>query len=320
MIKHESDRYKEEHIITQKDFYKLGENIRNLRKCHFENQEDLALAINVTVSAISNYETGQRVPSREELMAIAKHYNITPSQLLYRDFSKLNYSKASNILVCDPHNIEITFGMLLPIISSESSENNEHFKKALDLHCKVFNETGNTLINEPSKIESWLNNWETCEKLYKKAADENIEDAYANLLWFPMLFSIGLVYYQRFGDSISLEKDAVFSDSIKNLLFSVNNVNKEDASNKEKINEFEEVLKEFQSEIYSNIYALKASNDASLQNLADYYIALGYIFNVFKSDLTYEENNLVGHEMMHINVILKNQYAVEFSQFYNNIV
>ena len=62
--------------VSQKDYYKLGRNIRALRKINNESQEKLVEAVGLTKSAISNYENGIRIPEREQLRAIAKHYNI----------------------------------------------------------------------------------------------------------------------------------------------------------------------------------------------------------------------------------------------------
>ena len=59
--------------MEKKTFYKLGANIRGLRKGYGETQLDLAMTIGVEKTAISNYELGERIPERDVLIKIAKH-------------------------------------------------------------------------------------------------------------------------------------------------------------------------------------------------------------------------------------------------------
>lgn len=51
-------------MCDKKFYYKLGENIRGLRRMYGETQLDLAIAIDVKPNTISNYEMGERLPER----------------------------------------------------------------------------------------------------------------------------------------------------------------------------------------------------------------------------------------------------------------
>ena len=46
--------------------------------------------------------------------------------------------------------------------------------------------------------------------------------------------------------------------------------------------------------------------------IADYYFALGYIFNIINPELASSESRVVGHEMMAVCYIMNNPYAKDF--------
>ena len=75
--------------MNSKEYYKLPSNIRGLRKTFGESITDLALAIGVGNTAVSNYELGDRIPDRDVLKRIAKHYHITENELVHGDYSNM---------------------------------------------------------------------------------------------------------------------------------------------------------------------------------------------------------------------------------------
>lgn len=60
----------------------LGERLQNQRNIHKLSQKDVANAIHVSPSIISNYESGERTPSVEILMALANLYHCSTDYLL----------------------------------------------------------------------------------------------------------------------------------------------------------------------------------------------------------------------------------------------
>ncbi len=60
----------------------LNEKIKNLRIVHDITQADLAKYLGVTPKAVSFYELGQREPSNETLVLLAKKFNVTTDYLL----------------------------------------------------------------------------------------------------------------------------------------------------------------------------------------------------------------------------------------------
>lgn len=61
----------------------IGYNIQKLRKLMGESQATLASAIGVTDAAVSQYETGVRVPADDIKIKIAKHYNVSVQSVFY---------------------------------------------------------------------------------------------------------------------------------------------------------------------------------------------------------------------------------------------
>ncbi len=60
----------------------FGTILKNLREAAQETQRDVAKAVYVSPSAISQYEKGRAHPSRGTLEALAKHFNVSTDYLL----------------------------------------------------------------------------------------------------------------------------------------------------------------------------------------------------------------------------------------------
>ena len=75
----------------------LGERLQQQRESMHISQKEVAAALNVSPSIISNYENGERTPSVENLMALARIYCCTTDYLL--GIEKTNrYSLDTNML------------------------------------------------------------------------------------------------------------------------------------------------------------------------------------------------------------------------------
>lgn len=61
----------------------IAERLISLRKKKNETQEDVARAIEVSVSAITMYETAQRVPRDEIKIALAKHFGVSVKSIFF---------------------------------------------------------------------------------------------------------------------------------------------------------------------------------------------------------------------------------------------
>lgn len=69
-------------MLTNEEF---GAHLRTMRKSHNMTQKDLGDAIGQTAASIGMYETGQRMPDRETLEAIADIFNVGTQSLLFTE-------------------------------------------------------------------------------------------------------------------------------------------------------------------------------------------------------------------------------------------
>lgn len=79
--------------------YGLGERLQSQRFSRNISQKQAALGIGVSASVISNYESGERTPSVEKLMALASLYRCSVDYLL--GIEKTNSTKIDTSMLDD---------------------------------------------------------------------------------------------------------------------------------------------------------------------------------------------------------------------------
>lgn len=72
----------------------LGDNIRKYRKLNNMSQDELAEKLDVTRQSISLWETGQTQPTLDNIVALAKLFNVSTDELLSADGSEPHASNA----------------------------------------------------------------------------------------------------------------------------------------------------------------------------------------------------------------------------------
>ena len=60
----------------------FGERLQNLRKARNLSQKEVASALSISASVLSNYESSERTPSLENLIALADFYRCSTDYLL----------------------------------------------------------------------------------------------------------------------------------------------------------------------------------------------------------------------------------------------
>lgn len=75
----------------------LNERLQTVRKQYQLSQKDVARAIGVSPSIISGYETGERSPSLENLVALSRLYNCSIDYLLGNGENTSNTIDVSNL-------------------------------------------------------------------------------------------------------------------------------------------------------------------------------------------------------------------------------
>lgn len=295
-------------MCDKKFYYKLGENIRGLRRAYGETQLDLAIAIDVKPNTISNYEMGERLPERtlerDVLIRIAKHYMVTEDDLLNGDFSKTK--KIKNYKINDIAIKRECFERCFPIVCSKEAMGNENFRLAYDLHMNLYHKI---LRNEAIKQEEI----EECERLYNKASEEKVEEARANLLWWTIIFSFAFsIMNSKIIDMIEMSN--INNINAKDFVQMILPTFYEDIFDSEQEKEIrEEKKKYYEDKIVDsivNIRLLKLSEHYS--DLGDYYMALSYLVGLVPNETTKETNLAMGAELMSVFSIMGNEYARNF--------
>lgn len=77
----------------------LGERLQEQRTTHKLSQREVALALNVSPTVISNYEKGERTPSLEMLIALARFYHCSTDYLV--GFEKPNANTINVSMLTD---------------------------------------------------------------------------------------------------------------------------------------------------------------------------------------------------------------------------
>lgn len=297
--------------IVEKQYSLLARNIKCLLKIYGERQADLAEAIGVGESTISNYVRDIQPPERNELFLIAEHYNVSIDDLINYDFS--NDFIEINALLNDVSNRQVMYNTLLPIVNIDDNNPSANFREAYNLHLKIRDE----ICKSDDGMDFAKNHINRCTRLYVKAAEEGNMEAVANLLWWPMLQSITLAFFNKKTEKMQglKSKDATIGDMLRAAY--LKNYNDLD-------DDFEDdaacyICSEYYGIIIGNIALLKNSDDALLRDLGDYYMAIGYKYNVLGIDrISKMRSRLVGEELLSMLYIMENQFANDYFDIFRN--
>lgn len=289
---------------TNTNYPNLGKNIRGLRKAFGETQLDLAIVIGASGSnVISQYESGERMPERDYLLRIAKHYRITENELLHSNFE--NMRNMSHLPIGDKNANMMMLLEMFPVISTPEALENADFKEAYALHCRLIDE----LIAGEGFEENDINR---CIELYKTASENGLDEATANHLWWLMLFGF-LTWFitPRLVDSfdnIGADKITV-KDVFDGILPSFNEEGSETEfdTNSNRI----EFLEENEIDLVVDIALLRHSKEYA--DLGDYYLALRHKFSLLRNTLSMEMNSAVGDELLLTFALMENKYCKNFT-------
>lgn len=277
----------------------LGHNIRALRNAYGETQEGLGAVLGVEKNTVSYYENGKREPSRDMLSEIAKHYMVSVEELTFCDLSgigKVNIDKNTFW-----RNIEIVF----PLVKTDTAMSNVHFAKAYFLHKEFFEELHKSSFDK-------IDNLDVCYDEYDEAyKDESIKaEVAANSLGLLYLFMMMM----KLTPEIMKNKPAVMTQLAVKDKEARKVLENTDSSLEEDAKEFSALFDdpEFVEMITEMKTVLKKSHRWS--SLADYYIALEYIYNNVSNGLGWDFNRRIGMEMLDAFASVGNTYAIRFTK------
>ena len=284
---------------------RLGANIRSLRKAYGETQEELGAALDVEKSTVSNYEKGNREPNKDMLTKIAKHFMVSIEELMYCDLSDIGRIIVDSDAFCK--NIDIIF----PIVLSEEALGNEHFKKAFKFHKSFYDELHEINIDSIDYLD-------VCFDEYLEAyEDEKIKPEVAvNLLalWNLMFMMVKTVPLAIKNHSAALKQVVARNPKARQIIDYPHFDFEQDAQEEEVAlddSEMRELLNEMKT-------IVKRSN--KWENLADYYLALQYIWNIVDNEMGWGFNCRVGVEMLNAFISVGNVYAARFLKFSRDLM
>ncbi len=273
---------------------KIGTNIKKLREYNNETQEELAKRLHRSKSTISEYENGKKIPVKDALTEISKHYGVTVDELINSDFTNLN-NKNSKIKIEDIHE---KIDLMFPTFGLEKKTNNIHLNKAY-LIIRRINRGVNGLeeMNGKLIVDAYT---ELINATSYYVEDE--QELAANLLWVLFFWWTNLV-------DVSWQREIL-------LKYKLSKISQDDLlevdrkATKGYIEKRKRFIEDFDELIFSAIKELKANKDWS--DLGDYYLALKYAFNIVNTELSIEQNKVVGFQMMYSFGKTGNKYALQF--------
>lgn len=279
------------------DTIKVGKNIRFLRKLYGLTLEELGAIIHVEKSAVSQYENAKRVPDRNMLETIASYFAISVDELIEKDFSKIgdNLSSYANFFI---DNIDTIF----PIIVSKKAKAIDQFADALSCHKDLFSK-----IKKDGFTQEIVENLFACIEMYASASEQTAayEESFGNLMGLFVLIGLG------FPSNITEFLDSAPGKAAINLFGkSNNNASLPSDIERSSLADLESNSLEWKTEIDEMLGEMKESQ--KLYKLADYYLALSYLFNCVNNNLSYPKNREIGDEMMRAFARLHNPYAKRF--------
>ena len=277
---------------------RLGANIRSLRKAYGETQEQLGEALFLEKNTISSYENGTREPNKETLDKIAKHFMVSVEELLRSDLTKIEK------ITIDKDAFWKNIDSILPIISSETALQNECFKKAHAAHEAFYKKLRAVSMDG-------IDNIDACFEYYAESVedeDAQVESA-ANIisLWYLMLMSIKNVPSIIKNQPAALKQVVSRDEKAKRIIENTDSAFEADA--KEIMDEIDgsEGMTEWVSEMLTTI-----KKSAEWSDLADYYLAMQYVWNLVDNDLEWGFNQRIGVEMLNAFVSVGNYYAARY--------
>ncbi len=107
----------------------LADKLKELRKIHNYNQEDVAVVLGIVRQTYSHYETGKRTPSYDVLTKLANFYGVS------MDVFAVNSSNLDPSLYFDtsmPNHTAEEFGEYLSYFNTETNKKKYQFHTVLE--------------------------------------------------------------------------------------------------------------------------------------------------------------------------------------------
>ena len=277
----------------------IGKNIRALRNGFGETQEDLGNILGRGKTAISMFESGERQIDNKDIQKIAFHYGIPIDALLNGDFSNFKINKA----FFTNENLYLYMVDSFPYVCSEKAMKDPCFVQGYSMTEDIMVEIGNTGTFLTDKYDDAIEAY--CISLYKSKTKESA----VNLLCL-VYSNIVSLYDELEGKFADTVVDGMSSDKKFLPKYLLKNENDVDGKAEKFIKEY---AKGIQDDVFDFIRQAKRAKKYA--EIADYYLALGYVCGLFDTEYGEIFNKGIGSMMMHSFAKLGNKYAIKYLEY-----
>ena len=277
---------------------RIGNNIRNLRISSGETSEELALSIQLySPRSVSFYERGSKIPKKEILVRIAEHYRVPVELLINGDISSGKRAVRPFERIADS-NVLGRINGFIPVAISMEAMRSLSFLKGLRIHYTLLRE------DDARKVEK---DFKKCMKCYDDAfRKDGVVEAAANMLWWLLLIGLSVTKNDLYQEFMKYQRGEISREAfIRSILLEADAGDKKGKAQAGR--ERGQYLSGVQSNMLEMLRALKKSPKWS--ELADYYNALRYKWNLIDNDLKAEMNDWIGTMMIVSQAEIGNQYA-----------
>lgn len=286
---------------------RIGKNIKAVRKAYGDTQEELAFKLNMSKSAIANYETRKRMVPYDVLNKIAEYYLVPTDILMYSDLDNLKSVNINTDKI--PYLIEAIF----PIGYTDVAMTNENFEMAYELHkllrLKLFWEGE---YDEKLAFD--------CFMYYMEAYDDKKSRMAIAANIISLAYCLTMICRPL---NITEENcPAIIKNIIKENGGWGNIPEGGRAFDNKEENSFIELFKTYQFMEFSDSLICQLKSDYIFSDLADYYCVLGDCINIYNNNT--DENNVIHNilenfKKMYTLAELENVYAIRyFSEIKNH--
>ena len=279
----------------------FASNLKHLRKSFGETKEDLADFLFTSKSAISNYESGVRFPDEDVLNKISKHYQVTLSQLLNEDLT-VTPSLFDYIKSLDEDSYHLLNRIFIPFKLKDSLTSKE-YKKAFEEHLKLLYGS----IEEKETVDIGF-----IIDVYEESIG-NCDKPIFLLNFLSFYFLMGLSFLNTSDDTLDLEQFKSYlrtkkrnKKDIKKVLSNFFYLDSDEFGNEnvdlESRREFDESL----------LFIIEKLKKTQYSDVAYYYFALRYVFNIPNNSENRATNRLIGMTLINDLAEINNKYANKF--------
>lgn len=288
---------------------RLGYNIANLARAFSEKQGEIASALGIAPSYLSEIVNGRKKPDRILLEKLAKYFGMSPESLMNDDYSSLKQT-------INLGNICYNTMKLFPLFASSQSLSDIHFANAYSCQKKLYEAEEQNVFRSKAENEILF---DAVVDNYSEVDEDGIiyEEYVANIVSFMFYTLIAgravetLAHYLYKEEEYPLilakllEEKPIIKKHIDSIVYGDELKDEEVFQNMINDPDLERILNESYKE-------LKASSVKKWSDLADYYIALQYIFGVKDNAFSMEQNHDFGIDLILKLARIGNDYALKY--------